>query len=40
MNYYNEWDDCEVMAMQSYQKSLLNSSVLSWRPLTMRLKSK
>jgi hypothetical protein len=28
------------MAMQSYQKSPPNSSVLSWRPLMMRLRVK
>ena len=40
MGFPPEWDDCAVMAMQSYQKSLPNSSVLSWRPLTMRLRAK
>lgn len=40
MGFPPEWDDCGVTAMQSYQKSLPNSSVLSWRPLTMRLRAK
>lgn len=40
MGFPPEWDDCAVTAMQSYQKSLPNSSVLSWRPLTMRLRAK
>lgn len=40
MGFPPEWDDCAVTAMQSYQKSPLNSSVLSWRPLKMRLRVK
>ena len=40
MGFPPEWDDCAATAMQSYQKSLPNSSVLSWRPLTMRLRVK
>ncbi len=40
MGFPPEWDDCAVMAMQSFRKSPPNSSVLSWRPLTMRLRTK
>ena len=40
MGFPPEWDDCAVTAMQSYQKSPPNSSVLSWRPLKMRLRVK
>lgn len=40
MGFPREWDDCAATAMQSYQKSPPNSSVLSWRPLKMRLRAK
>ena len=40
MGFPPEWDDCAVMAMQSYRKLPPNSSVLSWRPLKMRLRAK
>lgn len=40
MGFPPEWDDCAVMAMQSFRKSLPNSSQLSWAPLKMRLRAK
>lgn len=40
MGFPPEWDDCAVMAMQSFRKSLPNSSLLSWKPLEQRLRSK
>lgn len=40
MGFPPEWDDCAVMAMQSFRKSLPNSSPLSWKPLAKRLRVK
>lgn len=40
MGFPPGWDDCAATVMQSYQKSPPNSSVLSWRPLKMRLRVK
>jgi site-specific DNA-cytosine methylase len=40
MGFPPEWDDCAVTAMPSSRKSQQNSSVLSWVPLTTRLKAK
>lgn len=40
MGFPQEWDDCAVTAMQSYQKSPPNSSPRSWKPLEKRLRVK
>lgn len=40
MGFPPEWDDCEVTVMQSFRKSLPNSSLLSWAPLAKRLRTK
>lgn len=40
MGFPPEWDDCAVTAMQSFHKSLPNSSQLSWVPLAKRLRTK
>lgn len=40
MGFPPEWDACAVTAMQSYRKSLPNSSLLSWVPLAKRLRAK
>jgi len=38
MGFPEEWDDCAVTAMQSYQKSPPNSLPRSWKPQEKRLK--
>ena len=40
MGFPPEWDDCVVTAMQSFRKSLPNSSLLSWVPPAKRLRIK
>ena len=40
MGFPPEWDACAVTAMQSFRKSLPNSSRLSWVPLAKRLRTK